>query len=403
MLKNIKIQNFYSINKEQKISFEILPKDVLNDSSRLIAPDGQKGINLVSAIIGANASGKTNILKSFVFLFWFIENGYSQMKEDDSTGVEAFKTNIKEPTNIEIEFYNQEKQYQYRITLDSKRVISEYFWEKRRRKFSQIFEYDTRDKERWNLKTKIKINETDAKRFRERLNVSLLSSLIETGYLSHIRFFKDGVSNVTNIGTYAQNPVKGFLDTSEKLFKNEDLKNKVFPFTQNLDFGISGFDFKEATLVRKDKPSEEKKAHLIECLHNIGKNSFRLPLIEESNGTQNSIAMLANIFTVLEKGSIAIFDEIDAHLHPAIVRKIISLFENKLTNPKNAQLLFSTQQHLLLNDRTKTQIFITEKNNQSLETEIYRLDEIEGIRNDENYFHKYITGAYGGTPEIKWL
>src|ERR1700722_3017842 len=121
MLKNIKIQNFYSINQEQEMSFEILPKDVLDDSARLIGSSEKRAVNLVSAIIGPNASGKTNILKAFTFLFWFIENGYSHIKEDDSTGMEAFKPKAKEPTNIEIEFCNQEKQYKYRITLDSER------------------------------------------------------------------------------------------------------------------------------------------------------------------------------------------------------------------------------------------------------------------------------------------
>lgn len=385
------------------MSFEVLPKDVLDDSSRLIQPSKKEGINLVSAIIGANASGKTNILKAFTFLLWFIENGYSHMKEDDSNGIGAFKAHIEKPTNFEIEFYNQEKLYKYRILLNSKKVISEYLWEKGRGGFSSIFEYDARDNQSWNLKSKIDINETDAKRFRERLNVSLLSSLIDTGYLSQIRFFKDGVSNVTSIGTYSQSPIRDFFETSEKLFKNDELRDQVFSFAKDLDFSISNFNFKEVTVIRKDKPSEENKKNIIECIHNLGKSSFSLPLIEESNGTKNCISMLSDIFSVLEKGSIAIIDEIDGHLHPAIVRKIISLFENESTNPKNAQLVYSTHQHVLLNDRTKTQIFIVEKNKQSLETEIYRLDEIAGIRNDENYFHKYTTGAYGGTPEIKWL
>jgi glycerol kinase len=73
---------------------------------------------------------------------------------------------------------------------------------------------------------------------------------------------------------------------------------------------------------------------------------------------------------------------------------------NKDKNPNNAQLLFTTHNPWFLQDLTKTQIFITEKNNNA-ETEVTRLDEIAGVRNDENYFTKYLAGEYDGRPKIK--
>lgn len=76
---------------------------------------------------------------------------------------------------------------------------------------------------------------------------------------------------------------------------------------------------------------------------------------------------------------------------------------NKKINKYNAQILFSTHQALLLKELTKTQIFIVEKNKEDLTTEIYRLDEVEGVRNDENYAQKYLSGTYGGVPDIDWL
>ena len=399
MLKKIKIENFFSINQSQELSFSVLKKDILDDSACAI--NEKEGINLVSSFIGANASGKTNILKAFVFLFWFIENGYSKIKEDDPTGAEPFKLNTKKPSHFEIEFFNQEKLYKYSITLNLKQVISEHLSEKNQRAFSTIFEY-VRHKDDWNLKTsKLIINNTDCERFKKRSNVSLLSSLINTGYLSDIRFFKDGVSNVVNTGI-SQDPWKNFIQITDELFKNDSLKDNVLSFIQRVDMGISDFNFKDVTFLRKNS-EEEKKVKLLQCIHNVGKESFALPVFLESNGTQNAIQILSEIFIVLSKGSIASIDEIDQHLHPDIVRKIISLFENKETNPKNAQILFSTHQHLLLNDRTKTQIFLVNKNDKTLETEVSRLDDIKGIRNDDNYFHKYITGSYGGTPDIKWL
>ena len=109
--------------------------------------------------------------------------------------------------------------------------------------------------------------------------------------------------------------------------------------------------------------------------------------------------MLLNLIKVISKGGIAIIDEIDARLHYDIARKLISLFTNKETNKYNAQLFFSTHQPLFLNDRDKKQIFLCEKEDY-LNTDVYRLDEIEGVRNTENFFEKYLSGTYGATPRI---
>jgi AAA15 family ATPase/GTPase len=109
--------------------------------------------------------------------------------------------------------------------------------------------------------------------------------------------------------------------------------------------------------------------------------------------------LLVKILPALENGGLVIVDEIESALHPDLTKKLISLFESKKTNPKNAQIIFSTHQHPLIANRTKTQIFIAEKDNIKAETELFRLDDVEGVRNDENYYHKYMAGAYGGVPK----
>ena len=83
-----------------------------------------------------------------------------------------------------------------------------------------------------------------------------------------------------------------------------------------------------------------------------------------------------------------------------MVREIINLFSDKTLNKKNAQILFSTHIPLLLDDRNKTQIYLVEKN-EDLATELYRLDEVEGVRNDDNFCNKYLMGAYGAVGNIR--
>jgi AAA15 family ATPase/GTPase len=106
------------------------------------------------------------------------------------------------------------------------------------------------------------------------------------------------------------------------------------------------------------------------------------------------------LHAILRNGGILIADELEHSLHPDITARILNIFLDKDKNPNNAQLLFTTHNPWFLQDLTKTQIFIIEKNDRG-ETEVTRLDEIKGVRNDENYFLKYINGEYDGKPRIK--
>ena len=108
------------------------------------------------------------------------------------------------------------------------------------------------------------------------------------------------------------------------------------------------------------------------------------------------------VFKILDRGGILVFDEIEDALHPVFVCKIINMFKSMEVNPNNAQLLFTTHSPLLLEECTKTQIYLVEKN-QQLVSELFRLDEVEGVRNCDNFCAKYLAGTYGGVPKGRWL
>ncbi len=401
MLKKISISNFYSVGSKQELSFEVKAKDVLDDSACAI--DSAHHVNLVSSIIGHNASGKTSVLRALAYLFWFVNESNTSRKSDDETGIEKHKLYLSEPTTLEIEFFNGGVLYRYVISLNEKEVVSEYLGKKNVRSFSRIFEYQRKGDD-WNLKTpEVKINSADKERFKRRKNIAMLSSLIDAGYLSEINFFKANRFNVNSMGLRPRSSFLNPFGLFETLHDDKMLCDSVLTYIKDIDLGISDFDFRPVTLRNIEKPETEKTRQLLEIKHGSGKNQFSLPYFEESDGTRQSIMLLSKILPVLKAGKIAVIDEIEDGLHPYVIKKIISLFENKKTNPNNAQLFFSTHQHLLLNDRTKTQIFLAEKPNDTLETEVYRLDEVEGVRNDENYFHKYIAGTYGAVPRIDWL
>ena len=400
MINKIKISNFCSIGKEQTLSFEISSKDRLDDSSVEMK---NKNINLVNCIIGHNASGKTTAIKAIAFLFWLMGDSYSSMKMDEDIPVEPHKLQKKKITKIEVEFIKDNSFFQYKVELDHKQIHKEFLGEKISRGYSRIFEY-SRNKDDWDFKpSKITINENDLSRFKKRRNVSVFSSLIELGYLTNLSFIKDFSTNVTNVGNYTQHPILSFFDVSKSLHESRELQKSALSFIEDIDIGISSFSFSEAVRIKDGKALEDEKRHFLECVHESKLGKFKLPLIEESNGTRHSLQLLIEILPVLKNGGVAVIDEIESGLHPYVAKKIISLFESKKSNPLNSQLIFSTHQHTLLNDRTKTQIFIAEKHSENFETEIFRLDDVEGVRNDDNFFNKYLTGTYGGIPHIQWV
>lgn len=401
MIKSIKITNFYSIGATQEVSFEISPKDVLDTATVELLG---RNINLVNCIIGHNASGKTTVLKAITFLFWLIGNSYTSMQPDGLIPFHTHKLYSEEPTKMELEFFNDRSIFHYIVEFDSQQIRREYLGEKLVRGYSRLFEY-TRSADDWDFITsKLSVNKNDLLRFKERKNVSVLCSLLETGYLPRFSFIKKFTTNLTSLGRYHRSYFREFLDTSKSLYTDASLQKEALEFIEAIDVGISGFSFSEIKLITNGQQVEDvEKKHVLECVHKSKSGEFTLPLLEESNGTRHSLQILTEVAPILKTGGLVILDEIESGLHPYVVKKIISLFEDKESNPHSAQLVFSTHQHLLLNDRTKTQIFITEKTNEKFETEVFRLDEVEGIRNDENFFQKYLTGAYGGSPNIKWM
>ena len=121
----------------------------------------------------------------------------------------------------------------------------------------------------------------------------------------------------------------------------------------------------------------------------------------ESNGTKKIISLSGPIFHTLLHGSVLFVDELDAKLHPMLTRAIVRLFMDKETNPKGAQLVFTTHDtHLINKDYLRRdQVWFTEKDATEA-SDLYSLFEFKE-RNDRNFEKNYIQGRYGAIPFIK--
>lgn len=396
MIHSFKVENFYSINEEQELNFTSNKK-----YSGSYGNYNDKFINLVNCFVGANASGKTNIFKALSFLIWFSENSFYNKNEDNENLFSPHQLRKNEPTKFEIIFDIKNRLYKYSISLTPKELLSEELEIKSQKGFTYLYKLENVNNEisiKYNRYSDIlpKINPKEENRFKTKRNATFFSFLTGIGYLDDVGLSGMATKKFFNVHrsgsvSFDSNIESIFLS---KEFEKPELKSEILPYIKDFDFGIEDYA-NENYKLRID----DEIINLIGFKHTYNGQTFSLPILEESAGTVKGMYLAVKLLNVLKEGGIAIIDELDARLHYEIARKLISLFADKNINTKNAQLLFSTHQPLFLNDRDKAQIFLCYKEDY-INTEVYRLDEVEGVRNTENFFEKYLSGEYGAIPRM---
>jgi AAA15 family ATPase/GTPase len=302
---------------------------------------------------------------------------------------------------MEIEFFNQGDLYRYTIIFTREQIKKEVLTKKaqgQKTRLVQIFSLNREAKN--NLKIpNIDINKVDKQRFLDRQNVPILSGLLCTGYLPKIVFFNQCHFSID----YDNLRYLDSFTPAKKLFGNHVLQKKTMSLLKTVDMAITDLIFYDYASKNDSGNNDHIEKMLIFKHKTDTGREFELFFGEESHGTKATFNLFLDIIPVLENGGIMVIDEIETNIHPHLIQKMLSLFLDKKINKHNAQILFTTHQALLLKELTKTQIFVIEKNKENLSTELYRLDEVEGVRNDENHAQKYLNGAYGGIPDIDWL
>jgi predicted ATPase len=124
-----------------------------------------------------------------------------------------------------------------------------------------------------------------------------------------------------------------------------------------------------------------------------------MPMIYESHGTRQFFKIYPLIWHALETGGVAVLDELDASMHPIILGEILRWFHDPERNPHNAQLWMSCQNASLLEDLVKEEVLFCQKDNRG-RTQVYGLRDIQSVRRTDNYYRKYLGGAFGAVPQI---
>ena len=396
MLIKLQFSNFYSFADETEISFELGKKPSPSAWDIEVSPD--RRLNKVVAVMGANGSGKTKLIQSLAFLSWFINNSFLGSDPEDELPFNPHKLSKKsKPTWFELTFRHDDEEYLYKLELTAGVVSHESLHRKTSRLFSYVFTRDLTPKGTYLIKQKgFGFDTTKARKIRS--NASMISAAhnydIEVAS-NIVRYFARGTSNVSYMGRRHFN-VDRVLDATEFFIHNENLQPRMESLMRDFDLGIDAVSITEAESVNEG--GKKSKRHVPVTTHSIGDKKFQLPLIEESSGTQSAFSLLPHLLFVLEHRGIAIIDEIDNDLHPHMLPRILDLFMFEHTNPHHAQLIFTCHTPEILNLLSKHQVYLTEKADQK--SEAWRLDEVKGLRTDDNLYAKYMAGALSAIPNL---
>lgn len=397
MIHSFKAANFYSIGKGIEVNFTVNKKASSKRSYADILGSDER-VSLIESMVGANASGKTNALKVLPFMKWIIVDAY-MTDPDHELPVRPFGHKESDsPSSMSAVFSVGGRLFSYEFKLTRDRILFEKLAERsetteritNKTLFSRAWDESV---QQYKVKDKA-FGIVDESRNRKNCSIVSVAFRAENELATTIvQYWRDGVNgNIYEKGYRYFHHMS--LDqmtqrTLEQFHKNPELQQRLEDILCKYDIGFEAF-----------KKYGERETTSFAMEHVYGDRNVEIPLEYESSGTKHLIVILNYVLGALSvEGGIAVIDELDSNLHPEIVEDIVSMFADPEVNPNNSQIIFSSHTPSILATLDKYQIILVEKDEKG-ETETWRLDEIKGVRADDNYYTKYMAGAYGAVPSI---
>lgn len=391
MIHAYRFKNFYSFEEAHEVSFAVPGKARDTDFMAITKPEIR--LSKVMAVMGPNASGKTNVIKPLVFLHWFVKHSFHS-KPDDEIPIEPHFFNEDAPSEFEIELDFEGKLWKYQLTATKNRVLSEALYRKDTRAYSYIFRREWLNNAYEITQRGFGFAAKEAKKVRQ--NASLISTAAQYGVDIATQLLRLSLtSNVYQMGRH--DFTNRMTHASQHYFENKKDTAQMSKLIRQWDMGIRDIEVREIDAM--DSEGKATKIKVPVCTHAVGEKFVEMDLRHESSGTQGIFVLLAYLLPVLRNGGVAVIDEFEADLHPHMLVPILELFSNESTNLNNAQIIFTCHAAEVLMELHKCQVLLVEKNDK-LESAVWRLDSMEGVRPDENLYAKYMAGAYSAVPEV---
>ncbi|MBP0014239.1 MAG: ATP-binding protein [Roseofilum sp. SBFL] len=426
MLIEFSVGNYRSF--KEPVTFSMVAANLVSKNKPINEDNSfsvDKNLKLLksSAIYGANASGKSNLVKALGFMKWFIINSSKETQSTEKIKVEPFRLSTEtktQPSLFELVFIMDGTKYRYGFEVTQDKVISEWLYYVPNLRETKLF-----SRELDNIQQTKKYQNSGLKQFMliqfTRSNALYLSVCSQFN-IDLAEQILDWLSRKLNIvsGLNDTEDMSYTLNCLEKKNINDDIKELI----KRLDLGISGIKIKERDFfpefnilpddikeglrnLMEEDHMKEAKIVSVGTYHQVFDENGNLEFTEEFNlnhheseGTQKLFALAGRLIMALKESQVLMIDEFDARLHPLISLGIMELFNSKDNNPNNAQLIFITHDTHLLNHKKirRDQIWFTEKNRYGA-TDLYSLAEYK-VRNDAGFESDYIKGRYGAIPYL---
>lgn len=408
------VGNYRSFNIKRTFTF--VPTPIKDEPKDSVIRMGKYRFSTVSAIYGANSSGKSNLADSIAMMNYIIRhsvklNDKEELPYDPFVLSSSNETN--KPTHFEAVYLNNVgEQVRYGFENDSKRILKEWLFIKSGVRERVLF---VREEDGIAVNEELFGEGKDREEMTNdnRLFLSLVAQVGGTISKDVMSFFQVECNVISGIDNAAYGAF-----TKHQFKVHDSICDDAMKFFRELQFGFTDIDVEEREIDLYEIPEEfrpKSKPLRLEVFssHNIydaegritGTHRFKFAE-HESNGTQKMFELAGPIFDTLKCGGILIVDELDAKMHPLISQQIVRLFTDITTNPHHAQLLFTTHDTNLLSAKLmrRDQIWFTEKDSKE-SSDLYRLSDIvfsDGSkpRGDGNIERNYIRGRYGAIPFI---
>lgn len=403
MILEFSVKNFLSF--KEKVTFSMIANSNKELNDNYVEIGGNKVLKS-AAVYGANASGKSN-------LFEILARVVSMLRSSNSVDINAKlplipfkldKGSVNKPSEFEIKFILDETRYVYGFIADKDKIYDEYLYYYPNGRETKIFDRTNINEYSYTQKDEKILREIEAKNAQNKFFLATATNWNFDKTKAAYNFLTNGIGTCNNL-EILKNMAYKMYETNP-----DYLKDFAIDFLQKADFNIEDYQISQIDVpgefltaipefIAKTLP-DKPKAYQVLFKHKNSDNY--LSIDEESLGTQMIFAFIPFLADSLKNKKVLIIDELDKSLHPFLVQYIVEIFNDVEINKNGSQLIFNTHDTNLLdlNILRRDQIWFTEKNKETGESDLYSLSDFS-VRKQENVEKGYMLGRYGAVPFIK--
>lgn len=403
MILEFSVKNFLSF--KEKVTFSMIANSNKELNDNYVEIGGNKVLKS-AAVYGANASGKSNLFKilTLVVLMLRSSNSVDINAKLPLIPFKLDKDSVNKPSEFEIKFILNETRYVYGFIADKDKIYDEYLYYYPNGRETKIFDRTNINEYSYTQKDEKILREIEAKNAQNKFFLATATNWNFDKTKAAYNFLTNGIGTCNNL-EILKNMAYKMYETNP-----DYLKDFAIDFLQKADFNIEDYQISQIDVpgefltaipefIAKTLP-DKPKAYQVLFKHKNSDNY--LSIDEESLGTQMIFAFIPFLADSLKNKKVLIIDELDKSLHPFLVQYIVEIFNDAEINKNGSQLIFNTHDTNLLdlNILRRDQIWFTEKNSETGESDLYSLSDFS-VRKQENVEKGYMLGRYGAVPFIK--